>query len=512
MDDRHTNTEATISASTEDSGSLHLKWIGCRNGWCLLGVLAGSLLVRLPFRASGIFHYDSFGYCMGGLGQFVAHSPGFVGFCTSGMVLNSFVHDINFGFVTISLTATLVGIGLCYPLARACELSPGAALAATAFYAVSVNTLYFSTVALSYAVEGMFATLMALCARQTIRTGSRGWAVAATLTWALGGAFRQTTTCFLFPLWVLTLWQGRQRHWTLLHVSVAAPIIFGWTFANQHFQEARNGFRKSASREFWDLQVMMPVGYDTGDLAVNDEREAHSDFHWPMVEIAAWLATKMGRPFSTTAGAPEPSLRHAVQLAGIQLGKTSFYALISAPALGLLFVLLVVRRRLLTLPTAANAQFFAVWIVPPLSFFLVGHFGSFGYLQVFLSGLIVLVTGCLFPRSAKSDEPPARTIAATLAVRAAALGLAAIGLLFYLVGQPTHGESTATKTLDVLLLQYTGAAIREKYAIARATINRSDPRQLPFVPPDCETDEQLLTIAEQIQWYPDAYYRLRPSR
>jgi hypothetical protein len=230
-----------------------------------------------------------------------------------------------------------------------------------------------------------------------------------------------------------------------------------------------------------------------------------------MVEIAAWLATKSGRPFSTAAGAPEPSLRHALHLAGIQLGKTSFYALISAPALGLLVALLIVRRRWLTLPTAANARFFAMWIVPPWGFFLVGHFGSFGYLQVFLSGLIVLVTGCLFPRPAKSDEPAA-SIAGTLAVRTAAFGLASFGLLFYLVGRPIHGESTATKTLDVLLLQYTGAAIREKYAIARATINRSDPRQLPFVPPDCETDEQLLTIAEQIQWYPDAYYRLRPSR
>jgi hypothetical protein len=298
-----------------------------------------------------------------------------------------------------------------------------------------------------------------------------------------------------------------------LHVCVAAPIIFGWTYANQYFMEARSGFRKSASREFWELQVMMPIEYDTSSLAVTNNAQAkHSDYHWPMIEAAAWLAAKAGQPLSTAGVAPGPSLRHALQLAGIQCGKVAFYSLISVPALGLLVVLLAVRRCVLTLPAGSDTLFYAAWIVPPLGFFVVGHFGSFGYLQVFLSGLAVLVTGCLFPRSVQSDEPPARTETKGFAVHGAAVGLAAVGLLFYLLGHPTHGKSAALKTLDVLLLQYSGPAIREKYAVARSSINSSDPRQLPFVSPDCETDKELLAIAEQIRWWPNAYYRLRPSR
>src|SRR5262245_15241552 len=248
-----------VSNSTNDSDMLSIAWIRRRDSLCLLGILLGALLVRLPFRATGIFQYDSFGYCMGGLGQFVAHAPGFVGFCTAGMLVNAVVHDINFAFVIINLTATLVGIGLCYPLARACGLSSGAALAATVCYAVSINTLYFSTVALSYAVEGMFATLIGLCARRAIRSRSCGWAFAGTVAWAMGGAFRQPTTSFLSPLWIFMLWRGRQWRWIPLHVAVAAPMIFGWTHANNYFMEARSGFQKSASREFWDLQVMMPI-------------------------------------------------------------------------------------------------------------------------------------------------------------------------------------------------------------------------------------------------------------
>jgi hypothetical protein len=201
-----------------------------------------------------------------------------------------------------------------------------------------------------------------------------------------------------------------------------------------------------------------------------------------------------------------------MQLAGIQLGKVAFYSIVSVPALGLLFVLLAVRSRSLTLPVGNDALFFATWMVPPLGFFVIGHFGSFGYLQVFLSGLIVLVTSCTFPRAARPDEPDGRRGINGFAVPGVALFLAAAGLLFYLVGRPAHGTSAAAKTLDVLLLQYTGSAIREKFAVSRATVNRTDPRQLPFVPPDCETDAQLLTIAEQIDWWPDAYYRLRPSR
>jgi hypothetical protein len=332
------------------------------------------------------------------------------------------------------------------------------------------------------------------------------------VAWAIGGAFRQTTTSFLFPLWIFMLWRGRQWRWVPLHIAVAAPIIFGWTYANNYFMEARSGFQRSASREFWDLQVMMPIEYDTASLAVAySKTAAHPDYHWPMIEVAAWLAAKSGQPFYSAEGAPEPSLRHAMQLAGIQLGKVAFYSICSVPALGLLLVLLAVRRRSLTLPAGSDALFYAAWIVPPLGFFVVGHFGSFGYLQVSLSGLTVLVTGCLFSRTAQSDEPAAREIEG-FAVHGAALGLAAVGLLFYLVGCPTHGKSPAAKTLDVLLLQYTGPAIRQKYAVARSTVNRADPRQLPFVPPDCETDEQLLTIAEQIDWWPEAYYRLRPSR
>jgi hypothetical protein len=497
-----------------------MAWIRRRDRLCLLSILLGSLLVRLPFRATGIFQYDSFGYCMGGLGQFIAHAPGFVGFCTAGMLVNALVHDINSAFVIINLAATLVGIGLCYPLARACDLSPGAALAATVCYAVSINTLFFSTVALSYAVEGMFATLIGLCARRAIQTRSCVWAFAGTGAWALGGAFRQTTTAFLFPLWIFMLWRGRRWRWIPLHASIAASMISGWSYANHYFLEARSGFQKSASREFWELQVMMPIEYDTASLAVTSSKTAaHPDYHWPMIEVAAWLAAKSGQPLFIAEGAPEPSLRHAMQLAGTQLGKVAFYSILSVPALGLFFILLAVRHHSLTLPAGSDALFYAAWIVPPLGFFVIGHFGSFGYLQVFLSGVIVLVIGCLFPRAAPSEEParkteePARkTEIKGLAVPGAALGLAAAGLLFYLVGRPAHGKSAAAKTLDVLLLQYTGSAIREKYAVARATVNRPDPRQLPFVPPDCETDEQLLTIAEQIDWWPNAYYRLRPSR
>jgi hypothetical protein len=63
---------AVLSTMTTPSNSIEsarLPWSGRHSGWCLAGILLVSLLVRLPFRATGIFHCDSFGYCMGGLGD-----------------------------------------------------------------------------------------------------------------------------------------------------------------------------------------------------------------------------------------------------------------------------------------------------------------------------------------------------------------------------------------------------------------------------------------------------------
>jgi hypothetical protein len=458
--------------------------------------------------SKGILHCDSFGYCMGGLYQYVAHSPGYVGFCTLGRIINSFVHDINRSFVLLNLGCTLLGVLFCHSLARAMGFAWPLALLAAACYSFSVCTLYFSTVALSYAVEGMFATLIGLLCYRAIQARSLLRALAATAVWAASGAFRPTTTAFLLPLWAFSLWRSGQRASLPLHFALAVPVILGWNFANRYFLEAKAGFSEPAGKQFFALQVMMPLAYDPANLEVTDnEVGPTSHYHWPFVELAAWVDQRVGTGIlPDSPDYPRPSPSRALSLAGVQLLKLAFYTLLSLPSLLAVLVFLVFKRRSLTWPGRSDLAFLAVWVLPAAAFFVLGHFGSFGYLQVFLAGWALFACQCLFG-GWTSGEEIADGFRAHHLPGLAGLLLTAAGLTFYMLAAPAHGTSSFAKTADVVLLQYTGRAIQQKYSVARSTINRPDPRQLAVVPLDCESDEELLRFARQIRWAPKSHYK-----
>ena len=85
------------------------------------------------------------------------------------------------------------------------------------------------------------------------------------------------------------------------------------------------------------------------------------------------------------------------------------------------------------------------------------------------------------------------------------------GLAFYLTARPIHSNSDIAKTMNVLVMQYSGPAILQMYAVGRGTVNLPDPRQVPFVPRDCNSDDKLIEAAHRIGWAPKARFGWRAA-
>lgn len=337
-----------------------VNWAGHKPRWryqLLLAASLLSLLIRLPFLSRGIFHCDSFGYCMGGLYQFVSHPPGFSGFCALGHVVNFFLHNINASYVLISLLSALAGAVATYRLGSAISLRAAPALAAALAFSLSLCVLYFSVVALSYAIEGAFAAAIGWLAFEALDRGSPRWLFRFTAVWAAAGTFRPTTTAFLFPFWLWTCYGTRRRVSDIgRQTLIAVPIIALWFASNSWLLRARSGFSESATHEFVSLQILMPIQYDTTSLSVvQSESQRTPAYHWPWVEVGARAWTAMGGRLP--AGFPEPSLRRAVGLSMVQVAKLVFYLLLSAPAL-LVLMIPAARRRAFAHDRVALRPFF----------------------------------------------------------------------------------------------------------------------------------------------------------
>lgn len=463
----------------------------------VIGLLIASVAIRLPFRSDSIFHCDSFGYCMGGLYQLVSHPPGFVGFCSLGWLVNQAIGNIHDAFVLISFASSSLATLLVYVLAREFALDHRPALMAAAAFGLSVCVLYFGMLVLSYAVEGAAATAFGVLAWRGVKRRTKGSLYGATAVWALSGALRATTSAFLMPLWLWMLWTSRRTTRVWRHVLLAACLVAPWVLANRYLLEAKAGFREGAGKGFWDLQVMMPIQYQTDGLGIQPADTSEPAFHWPFVEVLAKAAVSTGLVGDLQ---PAPSIARAVRLTGVQVLKWLFYLAFALPAAVVAAARLGASRMW---PLGREETvFLAAWILPATGFFWLGHFGSFGYLQVMLAPAAVIVASVVDPRESGPVASPA------FCWRAASLAATLAGVLFFSFARPVRGTSEPLQLLDVLALQYCGRAVKDEYAVARSTIWKADPRQLPFVSPECASDACLLETAKQIHWAP--YSVLQP--
>jgi hypothetical protein len=468
---------------------------GGRTPWLLIAlVLLVSLLVRLPFLSNHVYQNDPVNYCWGALVIGVAHAPGYAGYCFLGHIVNYLFHDINRSFVLINLAFSLGAIALIYPVARRIGLSVAAALVAMVSMSLSVNVLMNSVCGMNHAAEGCLTTLFALLAVRAIQTRKPSFAIAGTIVFAIAGALRPSTTMLLTPLWLYTIFaSGPKLPRIGLHLLIAIPIIAGWLYWNRVLME-----KADIADTTYDLQVMMPANYDYSRVNTGEEipRDAKPSFHMPVFEFIACAERETGiRLLPHGSNWPDPSFTRAARLSAVQASKLVFYIFFSAPIIAAYLIFLIVQRKSIPWPDGWLARFFGFWLVPPLLFYVFGHLGAFGYLQVLLPGVIVLC--CLGLLGTEGSAAPAR------ARIYASIAPALLSLLFFVLSRPFHATSGGKRAADLLALQYTGAAVRQNFATSRAASSFADLGQVqPASIRQTHSDEEFVALLKSLDYTP----------
>ena len=434
-----------------------------------LALLSG--LIRLPFRSTQIYHCDSYGLSMGALFTWTAHPPGFIGYCTLGRLVNYLMDDVNASFVIVNIVSTALATALVFALGRE-MFGYAVGVIAAIFFAVSIDTSYYSEVALTYAAEGACATAAAWSAWMAISRRSPRWLMAHAVILAAGGSVRQTTLAFLLPLSLYAMWKATDR-WRVRAAAFAVlcACVALWLVPNaRNVQKYWDQRDVSYLRSVYDLQVRMPQYYDASVFGRVQYEETRRRFHWPLVELAVGAWCSIHPP--TPASPPEvqsASVGGALRMIRYQSAKFVCFT-IFACGLWAPFILFGVRRL-----GGEPRTFFALWIIPAALFFALNHFGSWGYLLFFLGGLAVIA---------------ARGMVAVAPRRAPVIvvAVAVVQLAIFCFMRPLPERSDRDILINTAVLQYGAPSIRAHFSRARSKAFDTDKRELAL---DCVTERCL---------------------
>lgn len=168
---------------------------------------------RLAFQSHLLYDLDSVNFALA-LEKFdpallQPHPPGYYLYVVAGRILYAFFGDPNAAFVSLSVAASCgMGVTL-YALAKSWYGTQAARCAALIFV-VSPLCWFHGTVALTYIVEGFFATLLGYLCWQ-VYAGRSQSLVPSAVVLSLAVGFRQSSILFLGPLLALGYWKATRR-------------------------------------------------------------------------------------------------------------------------------------------------------------------------------------------------------------------------------------------------------------------------------------------------------------
>lgn len=190
-------------------------WLRSAATPALLFVL--SALLRLPFVSGALVNWDAVQFALAtrsfDIARHQPHPPGYILYIGWGRALTWLTGDPNVAFSLTSLIAGSLAVALLYLLGREIVGGRTAVLAASLF-ALSPLAWYYSTVALTYAVESLLLLMVAWFCWRALAGGGERMVLLAALTLGLAGGVRQSTLVLLLPLWlVVAARTGRRAFW-----------------------------------------------------------------------------------------------------------------------------------------------------------------------------------------------------------------------------------------------------------------------------------------------------------
>jgi transmembrane protein TMEM260 (protein O-mannosyltransferase) len=392
-----------------------------------------TLASRWPYRARMLYNWDAVQFALAlrefDIAKHQPHPPGYVLYVGLGRLVNATLGDPTQAYVTLAMVFSAATTFTVYWLARALYDRVTAA-AAAALLAVSPLFWFYGSVGLTYAGEAFGASLMALLAYRTL-AGSVTHLYVGALCLGLAGGLRQSVLVLLFPLWAACAVVGiRARARLVAAGAILVGAVLAWFLPLVWLSGGWRAYLR-ASTELYST-AMLPTSLLSGDLETTF-RQARYVLESVLVGLG---------PLA------------------IALAALPFYA----------------RRR----GWAAREWFLLTWMVPPLAFYTLVHFGQAGYVLTFLPAVVILLSGAVVELVTAGSERlrrPQWRWALTLA----ALGpLLLINTSFFVSARPLprefdhrSGDAWIWRARDEAhdwILSRTAAALREHEAVLRTYV------------------------------------------
>ena len=398
-----------------------------------LGLAVVTLLSRWPYRARMLYNWDAVQFALAlhefDIAKHQPHPPGYLLYVALGRLLNASLGDPTLAYVALAMLFSAGTTFVLYSLARRLY-DRATALIAASLLAVSPLFWFYGSVGLTYAGEAFAASVVAWFAYGALTGHVRSlyWGALAV---GLTGGMRQSVLVLLLPLWLGSALLGiRSRR----RVAIAGGILLASVLA-------------------W----LLPMLWLTGGPAA-------------YVGASTQLYGSMLLPTSVLGGSLEVTLAQARYL----LEST----LVGLGPLGLVA---------LALPAYARGMgwnrpewFLLGWMVPPIIFYMLIHFGQAGYVLTFLPALVILLSRVLAWVVAAGSERLRRPNWRWALTTATLLPLVLINTGFFVSARPLPrefnnrgGDGWVWRARDEFhdwIMSRTAAALREHEAVIRTYV------------------------------------------
>ncbi|HMB85198.1 MAG TPA: glycosyltransferase family 39 protein [Methylomirabilota bacterium] len=398
-----------------------------------LGLGVVTLLSRWPYRARMLYNWDAVQFALAlhefDIAKHQPHPPGYLLYVALGRLLNASLGDPTLAYVALAMLFSAGTTFVLYSLARRLY-DRATALIAASLLAVSPLFWFYGSVGLTYAGEAFAASVVAWFAYGAL-TGHVPSLYWGALAVGLTGGMRQSVLVLLLPLWLGSALLGiRSRR----RVAIAGGILLASVLA-------------------W----LLPMLWLTGGPAA-------------YVGASTQLYGSMLLPTSVLGGSLEVTLAQARYL----LEST----LVGLGPLGLVA---------LALPAYARGMgwnrpewFLLGWMVPPIIFYMLIHFGQAGYVLTFLPALVILLSRVLAWVVAAGSERLRRPNWRWALTTATLLPLVLINTGFFVSARPLPrefnnrgGDGWVWRARDEFhdwIMSRTAAALREHEAVIRTYV------------------------------------------
>lgn len=323
-------------------------------GFVALAMGLATSLSRIPFRSEYLFAWDSANYALA-LDQYnVAfhqpQPPGYPLYVATAWMLRLVIGDANASYVTLSIVASglavtmlvLVGARL---FDRTTGVLGGCVLATSALFWGQGEVAYPYALLAAFSTSGAWACLEA----GSDEPGARRWAIVGAIILAVGSGYRSEITPFLAPLLA----------WAILSHSSSWPTRF------------RTLITAGATGVGVITAWYVPMVIITGGWGVY--QQATGGYYSYFIQSTSGLGKQL-------LGVLE-NLRALVEFTYAGLG----------PAILPLTLDLGARFRPTRLASEPATRFVAIWLAPPLAFYVLVHLGNPGYILTFLPPACLLV-------------------------------------------------------------------------------------------------------------------------